>query len=367
MFYYFNASEDDTLVTSPITNVTSSYLSQNDTVVTSPIANETTDSGYSNARLIANWISIIFGFPMLLTGMVGNTLTLIVLLSSRHYRPTSFGMLLILLSVCDIGVLGTGLLRHCIRGFTWDQVKIRNLCEWFCKVHGYFTYIFLELSPWTLCLVTLERTIAVKYPVRSRAVTLTRKRRMFGAWVVILLSVMSLNAVLLKKMVVNGGAGCSFDNPDVFMEHVMPVILGVMSYFVPGIIMFVMNIVIVLRLRKAQRERRTMSESVRRRENGEFRSSSTPMVVGICCLFLILNLPISLHYIYYHYWKGHAFEKNVVYSVAVHISYINNTFNFAMYCWRGRKFRRDLLGLFPCFRGRRSVNRNIEMRRNTTL
>ncbi len=68
-----------------------------------------------NGTLIANWIDDVIGFPVYVIGMSVNLLILAVLLSSSHYRSSSFGLLLICLSVSDMGVLSTALLRHCIR------------------------------------------------------------------------------------------------------------------------------------------------------------------------------------------------------------------------------------------------------------
>ena len=132
------------------------------------------------AEEVRNWISIVFGLPVLITGVLGNVLTLVVLMSSRKFTSSSLGMLLILLSLCDIGVLSTGLLRLCIRGLTWEQILIRGLCQWCCKLHVYFTYVFLEMSPWTLCLVTLVRTVAVKHPAKVKF--LCTRRRLGIAW-----------------------------------------------------------------------------------------------------------------------------------------------------------------------------------------
>ncbi len=348
-------------------------------VVTSP----TTDPDNSNysidGKLIRLWISNIVGIPMFIIGMSGNILTLIVLLSSRSFRSTSFGMLLILLSVSDIGVLSTGLLRQCIRGLTWDHGAIRNVCQWCCKVHVYLTYVFIELSSWTLSLVTLERALAVTCPLKTAY--LCTKRRMFGAWITILVLVISFNTVIIEKVGVASdpteesdvdtttlspastefltmketvkvpnanNAYCRIVPPnDFFMTSVMPGIFGLVGYMIPGVAILIMNIILLRRLRAGDEERRSAHTGWSDCADGRL-NSETRMLVGISVLFILTNLPLAVHYVYYHYWTGDDHLKAILFIVMLIISYINNAFNFAIYCFRGRKFRAALRDLVSC-------------------
>ncbi len=359
----------------------------NGTFLTSPTVypnSGTVDS--FDGSLIANWIGNIIGFPMFVIGMSGNILTLVVLLRTPRFRAKSFGLLLILLSLCDMGVLSTGLLRHCIRGLTWNQLAIRNLCHWCCKKHVYFTYVFLELSPWTLCLVTLERTIAIIFPLKMSQ--LCTRRRMFAAWLSILIILVSLNAVVIHKtgtsevieMTAPSGdtetkdiAGMNktqneaeapapmtycrivpFD--DYFMRYVMPNMLGLIAYIIPGVVMIIMNAIIINGIRRAHYElpsaRPSRKDVGRKRAVRKRDSSKTNMLLGISLLFLCTNLPLSVYYVGVHYWRDGHNLKVMLYSLLLHISHINNAFNFAMYCLRGRKFRLALRDLVSCNRKR---------------
>ena len=352
-----------------------------------------------NGQLVADWINNIFGFPMYLVGMCGNILTLVVLLSSRGFRSTAFGILLMLLCLMDMGVLSTSLLRHCLRGLTSNGVQVRNMCQWCCKIHVYLTYVFAEMSPWTLCLVTLERTLAVTCPLKKEH--LFTKRRMFAAWLTIFVLVTSFNAVLMEKMrlfpdqvapdqntmtqsptitstefvttemivtvKVPHVFWCYFKQPDFFMEHVMPVVFVFLSYIIPGVTVLIMNVILYRGLRRAQQVRTSLRNSPDDDSAGSRLNSDTRMMVGISVLFILdlTNIPLAVYYIYYHYWR--SFDKNVaqiVYAVLLDISCINNAFNFVMYCFRGQKFRSALRELVCCNRkrtgrpARRDKNRN---------
>ncbi len=355
-----------------------------------PIAPVNIIDGY----MIRTHISVFFSFPMFVIGMCGNLLTLVVLLSSRSFRSTSFGMLLIALSISDMGLLSTGLLRHCIRGLTWDRVAIRNLCHWCCKVQVYLTYVFVELSPWTLCLVTLERTVAVICPLKTA--TLCTKRRMLGAWITILVILTSFNAVTINKTGVASSTGIvdanithspppetftsagingtlgkslkirdaycrilSFD--DYFMRFVMPITLLLIAYIIPRFAVFIINVILVCQLRRSHKVGMSMRNG-RDNHAGRGRNSDTNMLLGIIVLFILTDLPLSLYYVYYHFRTGNHDVKHILYIVTLNMSYINNAFNFVIYCFRGQKFRAALRDLVSCHR--KSKGRGRELRVN---
>ena len=351
-----------------------------------PTLPSTTDPGTSSldGPVVANWIFNVFGVPMYVIGMSGNILTLVVLLSSRSFRATAFGMLLMFLSVSDMGVLNTGHIRHCILGLTWDRVWIRDLCQWCCKIQTYLTYVFVQLSPWTLCLVTLERALAVTCPMKTAY--LCTKRRMFGAWLAVFVIVTSLNLVLIKKMdivsdqvivdlnmttqsprtgeFVTTGINdndtvqvpdpyCKFVSGDFFMSRVMPIIYSLLAFIIPGVVMLTLNIILYRGIRQALKTRASIRSGHENDNNASNRlNSDTRMLVGISVLFILTNLPVSVHYVYFHYWVGDGDLKRAIYSVVLIISYINNAFNFVIYCFRGRKFRAALRDLVSCNRKR---------------
>ncbi len=350
---------------------------------------------FLNGKLVANWINNIIGVPMYMVGMCGNILTLVVLLSSRGFRSTPFGILLMLLCLMDMGVLSTTLLRHCRQGLRWDGATVRDLCQWCCKIHTYLTYVFLELSPWTLFLVTLERTLAVTCPLKTKH--LFTKRRMFAAWLAIFVLVTSFNTIVIGKMdlfpqqvapdlnttthspafteFVTRTIGkvqvpnrfCYFVHPDFFMEHIMPVLLVLLSYIIPGFAMLIMNVILYRRIRRAQHVRISMRNGRDDESAGSRQDSDTRMIVGISVLFILTNLPLSVHYIYYHYWKGDVEVKRIIYIVMIDISCLNNAFNFAMYCFRGQKFRSAFRDLVCCNRKRTARSAPGDKERNEII
>ena len=152
---------------------------------------------------------------------------------------------------------------------------------------------------------------------------------------------------------------------DYFMKFVMPIALGLLGYIIPGVAMLIMNVILHRGIRRAQQARSSMRNGHEDRSVGRG-SSDTKMLLGISVLFILTNLPVSAHYVYYHYWTGNNHLKNIIYILMLNISYINNAFNFVIYCFRGQKFRAALRDLVSCNRERTGRNgRGADRRRNT--
>ena len=111
------------------------------------------------------------------------------------------------------------------------------------------------------------------------------------------------------------------------------------------------NAMIAREIHSSGRRRRSMVASLQTR-NAE---PDAKMIVGISLFFLFTNLPVSMYFVCYHYWEGHQDAKKIIYSALLHVSCINNAFNFVMYCLRGSTFRSALRDLV-CRRFRPSVS-----------
>ncbi len=320
-----------------------------DIVVTSPTTDPDNSSGSSiDGLLTRQWISsldFIIGVPMFIVGLSGNILTLINLLSSRSIRSTSFRMLMILLSVSDIGVLSTGLLRQCSQRLTtWDGLPLWNVYQWCCKGHVYLPYVFEELSSWTLSLVTLERALAVICP--SKAAYLCTKSRMLGAWIAILALVSSFNTIVIAKVGVASNqdptmmspASTKFDivnetvevsdaycgivpSGDFFMTSVMPVIFVLVGYVIPGIVILMMNVILRRRLCVGEEERSVPWAASRL-------NPETRMIFGISVRFILTNLLLAVFYVCYHYLAGNL--KNIIYIIMLGIRSISIAVKFGV-------------------------------------
>lgn len=118
-------------------------------------------------------------------GVIGNCLSFSVLVRRRMRRVSTYKYLAVL-SVVDTIVLTVGLLQLWTGEVT--GTSIRNYSDFSCKIVNALGYTVSDLSVWLIIAVTVERFIAVCYPLR--AATTCRKKtaiKVIGALLLVMI------------------------------------------------------------------------------------------------------------------------------------------------------------------------------------
>ncbi|CAF3819005.1 unnamed protein product [Rotaria sp. Silwood1] len=112
---------------------------------------------------VAQQVSIYFGIPMLIAGVIGGILNIIVFLSLQTFRKSSCAFYLTIMSIFNTGLLVAGLFsRIMISGFTidWGQSSL-----FYCKFRLFLLNTFTLMSLICICLATIDQYFATcTYP-----------------------------------------------------------------------------------------------------------------------------------------------------------------------------------------------------------
>jgi len=117
----------------------------------------------STLDFISQEISIYFGIPLLLIGVVGGFLNLLVFLTLKTFRQNSCAFYLTIMSFVNILLLLTGLLsRITISGFgiDWTQDSV-----FYCKCRVYINQLSILLSLSCICLASIDQFISTKFSI----------------------------------------------------------------------------------------------------------------------------------------------------------------------------------------------------------
>ncbi len=305
------------------------------------------------------------GMLLLLLGLIGNFMSFCVLQTAR-FRPLSSSFLLSALAVVDSGFLLTALLWQWVLAYSRDTYDIRvsgnSLAG--CRAHYFFKHYFFQMSAWTLLLVTAERLVSVVRPLQARIIC--SRKRVIITWCVMAVVLFLLNAHMfttVKNTVDprksgNGGVewfvSCGKD------KHSYPELWRAWGWvdksvavFVPGVALLVINIIIIMKVREAKRDRRISVRSQKTSKEAKSTRHVTAMLIGISMLFLATNLPMAIYGIGDGNWPwdtpAQVYNTNVAYSAVEFIMYLNFSLNFLLYCVCGRSmFRQALLELLGC-------------------
>ncbi|ODN02495.1 Rhodopsin, GQ-coupled [Orchesella cincta] len=311
---------------------------------------------------------------IIIVGLFLNSLSFYTLVSSGLAKNGS-GIYLVSLAVCDIGNLITnyavGVARGNIPHFNAYFMEI----EWLCRFHGVFVEVFQLISAWIVVSFTVERCIAVWYPIILRNTSRTRRAKT---------AIISLSTILtlfsLSKLFLTG-----FESDSVFGYPPCPskrhrwqgmaYLRVAFQTWIPTIVVFVFNCLMFHKLRRIKKKRKRLTEYKRpppsrdqNRRNSSFMnrpSPTAPMLVAVSVTYLILVFPLGavqsvelfwnvqrkvpvfgmanleLRHQYIH-WKTTKLLLKYIRSFFFGFYQINFAINFFLYFAAGLQFRLHL-------------------------
>jgi hypothetical protein len=288
---------------------------------------------------------------LLVLGTTLNALTIIVLLR-RKFGNSSTRILLIILALADSAVLLTGLIRRWLQ--KTFELELPYLIPLTCPLHRFLMHFFRDFSNWNIALLTVERWISVAHPLKARVIC-TRK------YVCIVISIVSIflftlnSHILYYFRVVGKERDCDYTSEayhtfwmntwywiDLFAYSCLPFV--VISYC---------NCSIYYQVTKGQikREKLQNREGCSGGQSAKL-TSMTKMLTTVSVMFILLTLPVSVHFIVYGRLvissKKTIAQYVLSYTVTNLLSYFNNSINFLLYCVSGTQFRREVFKMFRC-------------------
>ncbi|ELU02212.1 hypothetical protein CAPTEDRAFT_26949, partial [Capitella teleta] len=218
-----------------------------------------------------------FALPVLIfSGLLGNSISFAVLTRSRSLKQLTSTVYLAFLNVVDslfLLVLLTGWLG-------WLGLSLFHLSG-SCQITIYLSYVSSFLSTWGVVSFTVERFIAIHYPLKHRALC-SRARA--------IRTVLALSAAALAfyayNLCINGvvdvpeyGKMCVTYPEYDSVARVLTGIDTVITVALPSILIVVFNIAIVLKIRKSAQSQDAAC------------SRTTVWLLVVSSVFVGLNLP----------------------------------------------------------------------------
>ena len=311
-------------------------------------------------------------------GLICNTLSFVVFVTSKALIKTSTGHYLVALSIADWLFLVGDFIRwlHTASPLTSDfylDVDFMFTNDVVCKLTHFVRYGSKLASAWTTVAITVERFISVRWPLHAHQMsTVSRARLVIAATYV---TCFTLGAYPLWTVAVAPygpeKTACRIVKPLSYKTWSW-VSLRIGSLLLPGILMLVFTGLIVLSLAKAKDQRLTrlsyrrpspgarINNSVHRiKHNVQRQLTAILLAVGIS--FILLRLPYTVTYYLNNYkkhiWKPMTKTRSVnmytINKVADVVATSNYAINFFLYCFCGSAFRGQLKALTCSWRSNR--------------
>ena len=303
---------------------------------------------------IASYINI-YWFPILVPiGLVGNTLSFLVMIQSSN-RKMSTCIYMAAISIIDN-------LMMCLALHYWlvTVAKIHKLGLWECKINSYLTHFSIQSSTYQVLAMTIDKYIAIKWPHKAAVYSAAKRVRAIHFGVNVGALSYSFPDIFAASVV---GGKCLSYSVGGTITRVYSWITFTINGIIPFTMLIYMNFVIVLTIRNSRKmfrstiaantgEQRNHGMETRQRKMKSAENQLTIMLVLVTMLFLILLFPTYIRFIYLIFVKRDTASKyasSMLFFQITHNLYTtNNGINFLLYCIGGKKFRNDLKAMLCC-------------------
>ena len=346
----------------PPTTDAASWADLNDT---GPVTSSSASAPDMLTRFV---VETCVALPVSVVGTVGNVLAIIVLQKQRQRLSTT--LLLQVLAVADTGVLISTVLLRSLRYLYHYGVLYYghfNALEPYMDVYHYifcglfpFVYFIRLTGTWITVLLTIDRYIAVRFPLHAHHLC-TMRRAMRH---VIILSFVSLLFSLPRffEYQIDTSSKFGFVPTDLLLNRTYTIAYRIVLFFtfmylIPMLLLILLNAHLLITLRVADSYRARVSDSKSTKTNRNI----TATVVTVVLVTIVCNVSAMLSHLLWSLQQCFAHLAHVdmtrrYLSLASNIFVtLNSAINFFIYSLCSRNFRIALRQMCAC--GSRGVRR----------
>ena len=299
---------------------------------------------------IANFIDT-YWFPVLIPiGLVGNTLSFIVMIKPNN-RKISTCIYMAAISIND-----NLMMLSSFQNLLVVVLKVHGWYMWECKLASFWALFALQNSTFQVLAMTVDKYIAIKWPHRAAAYSTPRRAKMIA--VNLSASAIVYNSPHLYLTHVVDGQCLAYGTRGL-LSQIYSWCSFVLNAIIPFTSLIYMNVVIVKAVRNSRKmfggqinaatdqRLETRQKSMKSAENQQ-----TIMQLSVTTLFLILLCPTYIRFIYLSFAERDTpyqyASSMLIYQISLKLYCTNSGINFFLYCISGRKFRKDLKEILFC-------------------
>ena len=295
-------------------------------------------------RIVVNiWILSI----LCIVGLIGNTLTYIVLKSDKSRRSATY--LLRVLAIADNIYLIICISNKVFYTLYYATHYNRYLRTWYPYIYPYIFVlgpIFQTFSQWTLVLATIERYLIVCKPLWKRTHKISSYLRRATPFLPIIATIYFIPRFFERETVFSKICNVTFVEVKTTWvhDHKMYLIVqhllcyALFRLVLPIGILIFCNVNLILAMRRSQERLRQTAT--------EFKTPNTritAMLVVVSLVFIVCHVPGSAS----RFMHGHKHYYEVSITSNLFLT-INSAINSFIYCFVWRAFRIKFIKLFSC-------------------
>ena len=297
--------------------------------------------------------------PVLITiGIIGNVLAFVVLKNPKFRKQSTCVYMRALACFDSYTLIVHTLQRYLLQMF---PDPFWSLGDFFCKEYLFLGYLAWTISHWTIVLMTIDRFIAVRFPLQSSAICTTSRAKILI--IVMTVTFITFHLQQFWRVVDDEGAvlkfKCPYDYRVIAQEYeiVFQHLFVTITLVIPIVCVFVFNVLIVYTVRASHKKHQELgikqSTNTKQRRVGTD-DQITVMLLLVSWVFTLTLTPFTLDHFIFDFGLSIsansssrlALIRMMTYETSVNLQAINPCCNFFMYCLGCQKFRLVLRSLF---------------------
>ena len=312
--------------------------------------NATTLKDRSNSTILSSlWFSIATTSSLIICGIgiVANSLIVVVIIFGS-LRKSVFMTLLMFLAIADNlyllneVVFSTECLIYALASSLWN-----------CRILTYFYYTVGIISSWLLVSISLERYIAVFYPLKINILCTMKRTYMTTLFLVMFASVSSLPILFTCSISFeNGRPICRFIGPNAIYDTACIFVLTLLYNALPFTLICSLNALVVKEIKSRRQFRLKFLGQTGIQSNSVNETFLLPMMVSVCVFFAVMSFPAMTHMFIRMICRllghGKCLQGIGLTVIPFLFDYLNHSMNFFLYCLTGSVFRNKFLHLLQC-------------------
>nr|XP_033785482.1 galanin receptor type 3 [Geotrypetes seraphini] len=296
-------------------------------------------------------VPVVFSLIFFL-GTVGNGLVLAVLLRNGQMKYNTTNLFILNLGVADLCFI-----VFCVP----FQATIYTLDGWLfgafmCKAVHFFIYLTMYASIFTLATVSVDRYLAIRYPLKSRDLR-TSKNAVIAIAVIWAMSILFAGPYLSYYQIIH------YNKVPICIptwvrnrRKIMDVSTFVFGYLIPVGILSLAYARTIKFLWTSVDPIETISESKKAKRK------VTKMIIIVAVLFCICWLPH--HLVILCFWFGHFPFNKATYAfrlISHCMSYANSCLNPIVYALISKHFRKKFKQVFTCMLNNKKASNKVHV------
>jgi len=289
------------------------------------------------------------GMVLSLFGIVGNIITILVLISPSM-RTTSTNIYLTALSCSNILFLLIFIPSYSIRYLLGYKVYMANQPPFAFEIllirlptTPVYNTILLSIIYLTIA-VSMDRLILIKFPLKAKQI-LTKRTTLITILFIYLFSIIYCIPYWLEQRYIPEIKECRLTKIGHKIHKYTRIYIYIpVVYLIPFVTLTFINITIIQYLIVKKRRRQSIGAQITKRKTTDY--YITLMLVTIIIVFVLSQLPLLILNAWYAIDRHGSYDSlrfHTLNSIGVLLIVLNTSTNFLLYCFFGQKFRQTLV------------------------